>query len=159
MVNSNNEVIKMFLIKKLCFEIGGISAEISEDISAVLDTDWTDGNSLVFKRSDGRYSFNYEISRNCMGTKEALIDSQQEICYKIFPVGEIELNGLKGHHSTYSTNREQYFEARFLIDKTEGGDTEFVFVLWTENNDIEDIKASPDFKKLLNGIRKKDIIA
>ena len=48
---------------------------------------------------------------------------------------------------------------KLKFNKTEDGDTEFVFVLWTENNDIEDIKASPDFKKLLNGIRKKDIIA
>ena len=147
----------MFLFKKFCFEIDGII----EDISAVLDTDWTDENSLAFQYGDGRYryKFNYEIIRNCMGTKEALIDSQQEICYKIFPIEEIKLNGLKGHHSTYSTNREQYYEARFLIDKTKDGDTEFVFILWTENNDIEDIKASPDFKKLLHAIRKKDIIA
>ena len=150
--------MKMFLIRNLKFEVCGVSVEIPEDISIILDTDWTDENSLAFQHRDGKYNFNYEIIRNCMGTKEELIDSQQEICYETFPVEEIELNGLKGHHSTYSTNREQYYEARFSIDKSEDGNTEFVFVLWTKNNDIEKIKASSEFKKLLCGIRRKDIL-
>ena len=149
----------MFLIKKLCFEIEGVSVEIPEEIGAVFNSDWTDENSIVFNHSGGGYTFAYEISHNGTDTRKSLVESIKEISEYPFSVEPFGLNGLKGHHSTYSTNREQYFEARFLIDKTEDGDTEFVFVLWTENNDIEDIKASPDFKKLLNGIRKKDIIA
>ena len=149
----------MFLIKKLCFEIEGVSAEIPEDISAVLDTDWTDENSLVFNHSSGGYTFAYEISyNNSTDTRTSLVESIKEISEVPFSVEPLGLNGLKGHHSTYADGREQYYEARFLAAQTESGSKELTFVLWTKNNDIEEIKASYEFKKLLCGIRRKDIM-
>ena len=149
----------MFLIKKLCFEIEGVSAEIPEDISAVLDTDWTDENSLVFNHSSGGYTFAYEISyNNSTDTRTSLVESIKEISEYPFSVEPFGLNGLKGHHSTYADGREQYYEARFLAAQTESGSTGLTFVLWTKNNDIEEIKASHEFKKLLCGIRRKDIL-
>ena len=69
---------------------------------------------------------------------------------------EIEINGLKGHYSIYRFDDKQYYKARFLIGETEKKITQFVFTLWTKNDDIKEIKASPEFKKLLGGIRKKD---
>ena len=144
----------MFLIKNLAFEVCGVSVEITEEIGAVLNTDRTDENSLVFNNSDGGYTFAYEISRKGTYTRKSLIESISEVSDEPFSIEPIELNGLKGHHSTYIGGREQYYEARFVAEQTESGGTEFVFILWTENNDIEAIKASPDFKKLLGGIRK-----
>lgn len=159
MVNSKNEVIKMFLIKKLCLEIEGVSVEIPEEIGAVFNSDWTDENSIVFNHSGGGYTFAYEISyNNSTDTRTSLVESIKEISEVSFSVEPFGLNGLEGHHSTYAGGSEQYYEARFLAAQTESGSTELTFVLWTKNNDIEEIKASPEFKKLLHGIRKKDII-
>ena len=159
MVNSKNEVIKMFLIKKLCLEIEGVSVEIPEEIGAVFNSDWTDENSIVFNHSGGGYTFAYEISyNNSTDTRTSLVESIKEISEVSFSVEPFGLNGLEGHHSTYAGGSEQYYEARFLAAQTESGSTELTFVLWTKNNDIEEIKASPEFKKLLYGIRKKDII-
>ena len=149
----------MFLIKKLCFEIEGVSAEIPEEIGAVFNSDWTDENSIVFNHSGGGYTFAYEISyNNSTDTRTSLVESIKEISEVSFSVEPFGLNGLEGHHSTYAGGSEQYYEARFLAAQTESGSTELTFVLWTKNNDIEEIKASPEFKKLLHGIRKKDII-
>lgn len=156
MVNSKNEVIKMFLIKKLCLEIEGVSVEIPEEIGAVFNSDWTDENSIVFNHSGGGYTFAYEISyNNSTDTRTSLVESIKEISEVSFSVEPFGLNGLEGHHSTYAGGSEQYYEARFLAAQTESGSTELTFVLWTKNNDIEEIKASYEFKKLLCGIRKK----
>ena len=65
---------------------------------------------------------------------------------------EIEVNGLKGHCFTYGGKVDQYFEARFSVDKESG--TEFAFTIHTENHDIESIMASPQFNKLLYVIGK-----
>ena len=149
----------MFLIRNLKFEVCGVSVEIPEEIGAVFYSDWTDENSLVFNHSGGGYTFAYEISHNGTDTRTSLVESIKEISEVPFSVEPIGLNGLEGHHSTYADGREQYYEARFLAAQTESGSTELTFVLWTENNDIEEIKASPEFKKLLCGIRRKDITA
>ena len=148
----------MFLIRNLKFEVCGVSVEIPEEISIILDTDWTDENSLVFNHSGG-YTFAYEISHNGTDTRTSLVESIKEISEVPFSVEPIGLNGLEGHHSTYADGSEQYYEARFLAAQTESGSTELTFVLWTKNNDIEEIKASHEFKKLLCGIRRKDITA
>ena len=149
----------MFFIKKLCFEIEGVSVEIPEEIGAVFNSDWTDENSIVFNRSGGGYTFAYEISyNNSTDTRTSLVESIKEISEYPFSVEPFGLNGLEGHHSTYAGGSEQYYEARFLAAQTESGSTELTFVLWTKNNDIEEIKASPDFKKLLCGIRRKNIL-
>ena len=148
----------MFLIRNLKFEVCGVSVEIPEEIGAVFYSDWTDENSLVFNHSGGGYTFAYEISHNGTDTRTSLVESIKEISEVPFSVEPIGLNGLEGHHSTYADGREQYYEARFLAAQTESGSTEFTFVLWTKNNDIEKIKASYEFKKLLCGIRRKDIM-
>ena len=148
----------MFLIRNLKFEVCGVSVEIPEEIGAVFYSDWTDENSLVFNHSGGGYTFAYEISHNGTDTRTSLVESIKEISEVPFSVKPIGLNGLEGHHSTYADGREQYYEARFLAAQTESGSTELTFVLWTKNNDIEEIKASHEFKKLLCGIRRKDIL-
>ena len=148
----------MFLIRNLKFEVCGVSVEIPEEIGAVFYSDWTDENSLVFNHSGGGYTFAYEISHNGTDTRTSLVESIKEISEVPFSVEPIGLNGLEGHHSTYADGREQYYEARFLAAQTESGSTELTFVLWTKNNDIEEIKASYEFKKLLCGIRRKDIM-
>ena len=148
----------MFLIRNLKFEVCGVSVEIPEEIGAVFYSDWTDENSLVFNHSGGGYTFAYEISHNGTDTRTSLVESIKEISEVPFSVKPIGLNGLEGHHSTYADGREQYYEARFLAAQTESGSTELTFVLWTKNNDIEKIKASSEFKKLLCGIRRKDIL-
>ena len=148
----------MFLIRNLNFEICGVSVEIPEEIGAVLDTNWTCENSIVFNHSDG-YTFAYEISHRGTYTIKSLIDSIKELCEQTFPIEPIILNGLKGYCSTYVGGSDQYYEARFLAEESEDGDAEFVFILWTKNDDIKEIKASPEFKKLLGGIRKKDFTA
>ena len=148
----------MFLIRNLKFEVCGVSVEIPEEIGAVFYSDWTDENSLVFNHSGGGYTFAYEISHNGTDTRTSLVESIKEISEVPFSVEPIGLNGLEGHHSTYADGREQYYEARFLAAQTESGSTELTFVLWTKNNDIEKIKASYEFKKLLCGIRRKDIL-
>ena len=148
----------MFLIRNLKFETCGVSVEIPEEIGAVFNSDWTDENSLVFNHSGGGYTFAYEISHNGTDTRTSLVESIKEISEYPFSVEPFGLNGLEGHHSTYAGGSEQYYEARFLAAQTESGSTELTFVLWTENNDIEEIKASPDFKKLLCGIRRKNIL-
>lgn len=148
----------MFLIRNLKFEVCGVSVEIPEEIDAVFYSDWTDENSLVFNHSGGGYTFAYEISHNGTDTRTSLVESIKEISEVPFSVEPIGLNGLEGHHSTYADGREQYYEARFLAAQTESGSTELTFVLWTKNNDIEEIKASHEFKKLLCGIRRKDIL-
>ena len=149
----------MFLIRNLKFETCGVSVEIPEEIGAVFNSDWTDENSLVFNRSGGGYTFAYEISyNNSTDTRTSLVESIKEISEYPFSVEPFGLNGLEGHHSTYAGGSEQYYEARFLAAQTESGSTELTFVLWTENNDIEEIKASYEFKKLLCGIRRKDIL-
>ena len=149
----------MFFIKKLCFEIEGVSVEIPEEIGAVFNSDWTDENSIVFNHSGGGYTFAYEISyNNSTDTRTSLVESIKEISEYPFSVEPFGLNGLEGHHSTYVGGSEQYYEARFLAAQTESGSTELTFVLWTKNNDIEEIKASHEFKKLLCGIRRKDIM-
>ncbi len=148
----------MFLIRNLKFEVCGVSVEIPEEIGAVFYSDWTDENSLVFNHSGGGYTFAYEISHNGTDTRTSLVESIKEISEVPFSVEPIGLNGLEGHHSTYADGREQYYEARFLAAQTESGSTELTFVLWTKNNDIEEIKASHEFKKLLCGIRRKDIL-
>ena len=148
----------MFLLRNLKFEVCGVSVEIPEEIGAVFYSDWTDENSLVFNHSGGGYTFAYEISHNGTDTRTSLVESIKEISEVPFSVEPIGLNGLEGHHSTYADGREQYYEARFLAAQTESGSTELTFVLWTKNNDIEEIKASHEFKKLLCGIRRKDIM-
>ena len=148
----------MFFIRNLKFEVCGVSVEIPEEIGAVFYSDWTDENSLVFNHSGGGYTFAYEISHNGTDTRTSLVESIKEISEVPFSVEPIGLNGLEGHHSTYADGREQYYEARFLAAQTESGSTELTFVLWTKNNDIEEIKASYEFKKLLCGIRRKDIM-
>ena len=148
----------MFLIRNLKFEVCGVSVEIPEEIGAVFYSDWTDENSLVFNHSGGGYTFAYEISHNGTDTRTSLVESIKEISEVPFSVKPIGLNGLEGHHSTYADGREQYYEARFLAAQTESGSTGLTFVLWTKNNDIEEIKASHEFKKLLCGIRRKDIL-
>ena len=148
----------MFLIRNLKFEVCGVSVEIPEEIGAVFYSDWTDENSLVFNHSGGGYTFAYEISHNGTDTRTSLVESIKEISEVPFSVEPIGLNGLEGHHSTYADGREQYYEARFLAAQTESGSPELTFVLWTKNNDIEEIKASHEFKKLLCGIRRKDIL-
>ena len=148
----------MFLIRNIIFEVCGVSVEIPEEIGAVFYSDWTDENSLVFNHSGGGYTFAYEISHNGTDTRTSLVESIKEISEVPFSVEPIGLNGLEGHHSTYADGREQYYEARFLAAQTESGSTELTFVLWTKNNDIEEIKASYEFKKLLCGIRRKDIM-
>ena len=149
----------MFLIRNLKFEVCGVSVEIPEEIGAVFYSDWTDENSLVFNHSGGGYTFAYEISHNGTDTRTSLVESIKEISEVPFSVEPIGLNGLEGHHSTYADGREQYYEARFLAEESEDSDAEFVFILWTKNDDIKEIKASPEFKKLLGGIRKKDFTA
>ena len=152
----------MFLIRNLKFEVCGVSVEIPEEVGAVLNTEWTDKNSLIFNHKDDRYKFAYEISNKGTYTRKSLVESIREISDERFPIEPIELNGLEGHHSTYcndSDKEEQYYEARFLAKQRLDGCTEFVFIIWTKNNDIEEIKASPEFKKLLGGIRKKDFTA
>lgn len=75
--------------------------------------------------------------------------------YKDFPpIEEFQNNSLKGHHGTYGSERNQYYEIRFLIDGTESDNIQFVFYIRTQNHDIEKIKSSLDFKKLLSSIRK-----
>ena len=148
----------MFLIRNLKFEVCGVSVEIPEELGAVFYSDWTDENSLVFNHSGGGYTFAYEISHNGTDTRTSLVESIKEISEVPFSVEPIGLNGLEGHHSTYAGGSEQYYEARFLAAQTESGSTELTFVLWTKNNDIEEIKASHEFKKLLCGIRRKDIL-
>ena len=142
----------MFLIKKLEFETYGVTVEIPEDLSDFFYVYWLDECSFAFRCIAYRYIFSYEVTE---GKKEKLLKLQSNS----IPVEEIEINGLKGHCSIYRFDDKQYYKARFLIGETEKKITQFVFTLWTKNDDIKEIKASPEFKKLLGGIRKKDITA
>ena len=141
----------MFFIKKLEFETYGVTVEIPEDLSDFFYVYWLDECSFAFRCIDYRYIFSYEVTE---GKKEKLLKLQSNS----IPVEEIEINGLKGHCSIYRFDDKQYYKARFLIGETEKKITQFVFTLGTENGDIKEIKASPEFKKLLCGIRRKDIM-
>ncbi len=145
----------MFAIKKIYFESEDVSVEVSGDYYPADDSECIDGG-LAFYAIDGSHTVIYEILHDGKGTKKTLLETQKEDYGKNWEIEDIELNGLKGHCSTYGESYIQFYEARFLLGETEKGCTEFAFVVYTRNHDIEEIKASDHFKKLLNGIRKKD---
>lgn len=145
----------MCLFRNGCrFEIDGIAVSVPENYCICPDVECCFENALFFVPPDGSFRVSYEMHSDCMGTKETLlqVQSQIETLHKAGTVEEIEVNGLKGHCFTYGGKVDQYFEARFSVDKESG--TEFAFTIHTENHDIESIMASPQFNKLLYGIGK-----
>ena len=50
--------------------------------------------------------------------------------------------------------KEQYYVVRFIVEKTENGNTEFELSVLTYNGDIEEIKASSELKELMDRIKK-----
>lgn len=152
----------MFILSKTChFECNGVIVSVPENYYVYAGPEFIDeDNMLMFKPLDDRYCVIYQVWKHCSGTRESILefltedaDIGKDIQYP--HIEEIENNGLKGHHYICRFENEQYYEARFLIEETDKGCTQFVFCVTTTDYDIEKIKASPEFKVLLDGIRKK----
>lgn len=144
----------MIILKNFCFETAGINITIPDGYLLDTSGNYIGEDVINIESADGDYNVVYNVDYNFSGTKESLTEMQQETFHKVQLIEEIETNGLKGHKSTYGNEKNQYFEARFLIDESDEGTTELSIVIETSNNDIEKIKASPEFKELLDGIQR-----
>ncbi len=147
----------MLKLINLCYELAGLYITVPEgyEVESILEKYFSD-NALMIKHADKDYTIVYYVEDDCPATKANIIDTQKRLLGKVYPIYEITVNGLFGYQTTYDTKKQQCFEARFPLKKTDTGNTEFVFMIFTVNNDIDEIKASDDFQKLLNGIRKKE---
>lgn len=147
----------MFLLKNECsFELNGISITVPSNYYIDGSPEDVLENKLSFYPLNKSFEVSYEVVEWDKGTKESILEYERG--YKSFnkfpPIEEFENNGLKGHHATYGNQINQYYEARFLLEGTDIDNIQFVFYIRTENQDIEEIKSSGEFEKLLNGVRK-----
>lgn len=157
MSKNKKEVIKMFLLKNECsFELNGIRITVPSNYYIDGSPDYLHENKLSFYPLDKSFEASYEVVEWEKGTKESFLEyARGGKSYNDFPpIEEFENNGLNGHHATYGDHKNQYYEARFLLDGTESHNIQLVFFIRTENQDIEEIKSSVEFKKLLNNVRK-----
>lgn len=148
----------MFLFKNGCtFELNGVEITVPDNFYIDGSPDDLSEEWLTFMPLDKSFSVRYEMNYNCRGTKEELYDFQFDDVdpdKPLSPIEKIEHNGLTGHQLTYKNECWQSYKVRFLLDKTDEGSTEFAISVNTDNLDIDKIKASPIFKRLLDGIRK-----
>lgn len=148
----------MFIFKNGCtFEQNGVEITVPANFGIEGDPVDIDEEWLTFMPPDKSFSVRYEMNYDSMGTKEELYDLVYDKLAPdriLPPIEEIEHDGLKGHQTTYCCINWQTYEARFLVEKTEKGSIEFVVSFSTKNQDIEKIKASPEFKQIFQGIRR-----
>jgi len=144
----------MYLLKNSCyFELNGIVFKVPENYYIDAGNTGGDENDLFFESFDRSFQVSYKMKYNCAGIKESLSNTQLFIFDACQPIEEIKHNGLKWYCTTYGDEKEQYFDARFLIEETDSGSTEFEFSILTYNGDIERIKKSSEFKELFYGIQ------
>ncbi len=144
----------MLELINMCYEVAGVRITIPEGYEIQILGDAVSDNMLIIKPVNQNYMISYDVEYDCPDTKESFTETQENLYEKTFPIEEITLNGLSGYQSTYGDSTEQCYDARFLLKKTDTGNTVFSLMVYTPNNDIEEIKASENFKKLLNGIQK-----
>ena len=148
----------MFIFKNGCtFELNGVEITVPPNFS--IDGDPTDFAEewLTFIPPDKSFSVRYEMNYNSKGTKEELYDwlyDEYEPDKLLPPIEEIEYNGLAGHQTTYIGVKWQHYKAKFLVEKTDEGIIELAVTISTNNQDIEKIKASSEFKQIFQGIRR-----
>ena len=96
----------------------------------------------------------YELCYEEIRAKQSIKNYQQETDETSAPIKKIEHNGLKGYCSTFSDVEDEVFMAVFsIVDRAEGYNR-FKFSVSTPSFDFEEIKASPAFQKLWDGIGK-----
>lgn len=96
----------------------------------------------------------YELCWEDIDIEQSLKEYQQETYETYAPIQKIEHNGLEGYSSTFGDIEEEIFIAIFsIVDKAEDFNR-LNFSIRTEKFNIEEIKASPEFRKLFDQIWK-----
>ena len=147
----------MFLLKNDCrFELEGVTFTVPKNYYIDADNANADENTLFFEPLGHDFQVSFKIDYQCGSVQNALTDFQLMMFNDCEPIQEIEHNGLKGFCSTFGNGREQYYEARFLVEGTARGCTVFEFTALTYQGNIAKIKESPEFKQLFDSIQKID---
>lgn len=146
----------MLKLINMCYEVAGLYITIPEGFEVeFIREKFLNDDMLMIKPANKNYTIYYDVEYDCSDAKEHMIETQKRMFKKVYPIEEITVNGLPGYQTTYNTKKQQCHEVRLLVEKSDTGDTEFLMIIFSGNNDIEEIKASDEFKKLLNGIRRK----
>ncbi len=150
----------MFILKEKCqFKISKVVFTVPKDYYIEVSNTDLDNNMLCFSPPDKSFVVCYRLVcnskkiRDVMDIKYRLLIFLSLLYAQYQPSQKIEHNGLIGYCTTYGDEKEQYYEARFLIDEPDSDIIEFEFSILTYNGDIERIKKSPEFKELFDGIQ------
>lgn len=109
-------------------------------------------NGLIAYTPDERYIVEWDVERNCHGTKEEL----EELFFEgspfvsLCPITPISVNGLSGHQVMCRSNDGQRWEMRFAA----GEGVELSVCVYTnlKNGNIEDAKDAEFMKEVLAGL-------
>ena len=150
----------MFILRDKCqFKISKVVFTVPKDYYIKAGHTDFDNNILCFAPPDECFVVCYRLVCNSnkrwdvINIKEKLLILLSLLYDQYQPSKKIEHNGLIGYCTTYGDGKEQYYEARFLIDEPDSNIIGFEFSVLTYNGDIERIKKSPEFKELFDGIQ------
>ncbi|MCI8331685.1 MAG: hypothetical protein HFE78_02530 [Clostridiales bacterium] len=149
----------MYILRDRCqFRINKVVFSVPKDYS--IDAKETDleHDVLCFWHPDKSFVARYKLVCDNVheDIKEELSKPQMFIFDTCQPIEEIEHNGMKGYATTYGDEKEQYYEAIFIIKETNNFRIAFAFSIITYHGDIKRIKVSPEFRELFDSIWRKD---
>ena len=109
----------MFLLKnEYKFELNDVSISVPANYYINGHPECVHENKLSFYSFDKSIEVSYEVVKWDSSTKESILAyAMYYDSYNDFPpIEEFENNGLKGHHGIYGGKKNQYYEARFLLE-------------------------------------------
>lgn len=147
----------MFLVKNGRLHIAGASFALAEGMYLNTMPDIEESNCILFESSDNNYTVELRAEQSDAGAKAELNnvlhsdDSDMAVIENITPV---TLNGLTGYYSTYGTQKHEYYEAIFDLDRN-NDDMDIFAILVTAKSEFGIKKAleSEAVKRCMNSVR------